>query len=572
MPDEKHSIPRQQASIPLAAASRGMSSSAAAAMLGAVQPRAARGGWQPPAPAELQRDFPQYEIVAMIGRGGMGAVFSAWQRSLDRLVAIKILPPDIEDGLGNFAQRFKQEAKAMAQFHHPGIVAVYDAGETPAGLLYFIMEFIEGTNVQQLLAAQGRLPVEQALGIAAHVCDALACAHRHGVVHRDIKPANIMVDTEGQVKVADFGLAKVAARESGLLTMTSVTVGTPDFMAPESLVPGVQVDGRADLYAVGVMLYQMLTGQLPRGRFVAPSRAVPRLDRTLDVIVDRTLQPERDARYASAIELRAALEPVLARAVAKSHRTLVVSGARPRRSRLLLALAVIVAVGVALWFAFGGKGARPSSPALQRVEATTPGAGADGLKPWTTLRSATKDQPFINTLGMKFVPVRGTDVLFCFWETRVRDYAEYATAVAVNQAWTRQQMGGMPVGREPDHPVCAVNWEDANGFCQWLTEKETAAGKLPKGVKYRLPTDEEWSHAVGLPKEPGSTPKERADNKRGDYPWGDEYPPKGKAGNFGDTTFHEKLNAPGQMFREIHRRFCDDRAGGQLRSESVWDL
>lgn len=188
----------------------------------------------------------------------MGAVYQGWLRSLDRFVAIKILPLGIEGGDGDFAARFRREAKAMARLKNPGIIPVHDAGETPDGLLYFVMDYVEGTDAQKLIAAQGRLPPEQALAITTHVLDALAYAHQHGIIHRDIKPANIMLDHEGHVQVAHFGLARSISGDTSLLTGSQVTMGTPDFMAPESRIGTVPVDHRGDLYAVGVMLYQML--------------------------------------------------------------------------------------------------------------------------------------------------------------------------------------------------------------------------------------------------------------------------------------------------------------------------
>jgi formylglycine-generating enzyme required for sulfatase activity len=164
----------------------------------------------------------------------------------------------------------------------------------------------------------------------------------------------------------------------------------------------------------------------------------------------------------------------------------------------------------------------------------------------STAKTATKDTPFINTLGMKFVPVPGTKVLFSIWHTRVQDYAEFAKAQEaagkkVDGSWKTQAKDGVPVGREPDHPVVGVSWEDAQAFCQWLTAKETAEGKLPQGMKYRLPTDAEWSTAVGLPPEMGSTPKEKNGKNGVDFPWGKDYPPTKKVGNFADESFHARF-------------------------------
>jgi len=170
-------------------------------------------------------------------------------------------------------------------------------------------------------------------------------------------------------------------------------------------------------------------------------------------------------------------------------------------------------------------------------------AGVAVMKPTEVAGlTASKDQPFVNSLGMKFVPAPGTEALFCIWSTRVKDYAEYARVEKVDDAWKKQERDGWPVSREPDSPVVGVSWNDANAFCQWLTKRETSAGKLPKGFKYRLPTDEEWSRAAGLAEEDGATPKERSGKNQVDFAWGTEYPPsKADAGNYADAAFHEKF-------------------------------
>jgi serine/threonine protein kinase len=270
--------------------------------------------WQPPTPEDLAPELPQYEILGLLGRGGMGAVYKARQKSLNREVAIKVLPPTIEDADMHYAERFIAEAQSMARLEHSNIIAVYDAGQTPGGLLYFVMQYVQGTDVAQMIAASGKLPPEHAYAITAHVCDALAYAHKNGLIHRDIKPANIMVDMEGRVKVADFGLAKAVDAQTGF-TQSNMAVGTPDFVAPEALIPGMPVDGRADLYAVGVMLYQMLTGSIPRGAFKPASVMVPGLDARFDQIVFKAMQVDREERHSSATELRQHLDSILMPAV-----------------------------------------------------------------------------------------------------------------------------------------------------------------------------------------------------------------------------------------------------------------
>jgi serine/threonine protein kinase len=335
----------------------------------------------------LQASFPQYEILGILGRGGMGAVYQGRQKSLDRLVAIKILPPGLEDVGANFAERFKREAKAMARFAHPGIVSVFDAGETADGLLYFVMEYIEGTDVQKMVRENGPLPPEHALSITAHVCDALAYAHKRGVIHRDIKPSNIMVDREGQVKVADFGLAKLATDDSaGPVTSTNTSMGTPDFMAPEALYRIGQIDHRADLYAVGVMLYQMLTGELPRGIFEMPSVHRPGIDPRFDAIVARAMQKNPDKRYASATEIRTDLDQI----VPAPHRSAVQAVPPPSPAPQ----AAIRAES-------------PAPPA--RKMASSPGSGARRSRSWLWLTSGVAATLLLFAAGSMFFHDQATD-------------------------------------------------------------------------------------------------------------------------------------------------------------------
>ena len=323
--------------------------------------------WQPPSVEDLQRLLPQYEVQAFVARGGMGAVYKGVHRSLRRTVAIKVLPPEMEDGDMQYAARFKHEAQAMARLSHPNIVAVHDAGEvelekTRRGgeeetgrqkeggtLLYFVMEFIEGTDVQQLIASEGRLDPQRAMSITTAVCEALAFAHEEGIIHRDIKPSNIMLDKKGRVKVADFGLAKAVNLENTLLTGTNMAMGTPDFIAPEALIGGsMRVDGRADIYAVGVMLYQMLTGKVPRGRFQLPSAVVQEIDPRLDAIVDKAMQTDRERRYSTASEMKTDVE-----SVTRSAGTPVGSdqsgdrAAKSKQQRIMPIVAAAVVVAVA---------------------------------------------------------------------------------------------------------------------------------------------------------------------------------------------------------------------------------
>ncbi|HTB82081.1 MAG TPA: serine/threonine-protein kinase [Candidatus Sulfotelmatobacter sp.] len=260
---------------------------------------AKQGAFTPPSVAELAAKFPRLEILELIGKGGMGAVYKARQRQLDRIVALKILPPGIGDDPA-FAERFAREAKALAKLNHPNIVTLYEFGDA-GGQFYFLMEFVDGVNLRQLLHA-GRISPREALAIVPQICDALQFAHDQGIVHRDIKPENILLDRRGRVKVADFGLAKIMGGEgdepvaagqvaTGSIALTDAgkMMGTPQYMSPEQKENPGEVDHRADIYALGVVFYQMLTGELPGKKLEAPSRKVS-IDVRLDEIVLRALE------------------------------------------------------------------------------------------------------------------------------------------------------------------------------------------------------------------------------------------------------------------------------------------
>lgn len=200
-----------------------------------------------------------YQIMEEVGRGGMASVYRAYQSSLNRYVAIKVLPPQLAYD-EEFVHRFLREARAAASLNHPNIVTVHDVGEQD-GLYYIVMEFLEGQTLKDLIQREGALSPERAARILAQVAAALDYAHQRGFVHRDIKPANIFVGPDGRVKLTDFGIAR-AASEVEQLTRTGMLVGTPEYMAPEQAA-GNPIDHRTDLYALGVVLYQMMTGQVP---------------------------------------------------------------------------------------------------------------------------------------------------------------------------------------------------------------------------------------------------------------------------------------------------------------------
>jgi serine/threonine protein kinase len=291
----------------------------------------------PPTPEEIAKFFPQLEIIERLGRGGMGVVYKARQPRLNRLVALKLLAPERENDPA-FAGRFEKEAQALARLSHPNIVTIHDFGEA-GGMYYLLMEFVDGVTLRQLLNAS-RVSAREALAIVPQICDALQFAHDHGIVHRDIKPENILMDRLGRVKVADFGLAKLVesgrpghsgvANKGGVgrteissagdaaapgtdalreLTEAGKVMGTPQYMAPEQVSHPADVDHRADIYALGVVFYQMLTGELPGKRIEPPSRKV-QVDVRLDEVVLRALEQKPELRYQQASVLKTQVETI----------------------------------------------------------------------------------------------------------------------------------------------------------------------------------------------------------------------------------------------------------------------
>ena len=340
------------------------------------------GSPQPLAPEEIAKFFPQLEIIERLGRGGMGVVYKARQPRLNRLVALKILAPEREKDPA-FAGRFEKEAQALARLSHPNIVTIHDFGEA-GGMYYLLMEFVDGMTLRQLQNAS-RVSPREALAIVPQICDALQFAHDHGIVHRDIKPENILMDRLGRVKVADFGLAKLVGAERGsasrssdenpdaigqsessntdgraaghrpalqALTEAGKVMGTPQYMAPEQVSHPAEVDHRADIYALGVVFYQMLTGELPGKQLEPPSKKV-QIDVRLDEIVLRALEQKPELRYQQASVLKTQVETISA-AAPKSETLAPNSESLPRLSRFqsialkvvsLLVAALLVLIG-----------------------------------------------------------------------------------------------------------------------------------------------------------------------------------------------------------------------------------
>jgi len=339
----------------------------------------------PPSPADIAPHFPQLEIIELLGSGGMGAVYKARQRGIDRLVALKILPSEAAGDPG-FAERFTREARALAKLNHPSIVALYDFGHIH-GLHYFIMEYVDGLNLRQLEQA-GRLSPREALQIIPQICEALQFAHDEGIVHRDIKPENVLLDKKGRVKIADFGLARILGHEPEdfRLTRAREVMGTPHYMAPEQVEKPQTVDHRADIYSLGVVFYEMLTGELPLGRFAPPSQKV-QIDVRLDDVVLRALEKEPARRYQQAHEVKTDMETILTQPPASTvgaAPTLTRSAIRQalsRRQAVVVAAAavlILVAIGaVMVWKRASAARAEAQAAALEALLAQDKGNLAD---------------------------------------------------------------------------------------------------------------------------------------------------------------------------------------------------
>jgi serine/threonine protein kinase len=322
-------------------------------MVAAMVPTAhSDGGSRQPSPSleAVAAAFPQLEILELIGQGGMGIVFKARQPKLNRLVALKLLPASLAEGDTAFAGRFEREGQLLARLHHPNIVAVHDSG-TAGEFFYLIMEFVDGVNLWQAMRARRFTPA-QALSIVPRICDALQYAHDEGVLHRDIKPENILLDGKGRVKLADFGIAKLladldpaaplSATANINLTQSGSALGTPRYMAPEQRETPADIDHRADIYSLGVVFYELLTGELPREHFAPPS-AKTDADPRVDAIVQQALEKERDRRQGSARQMKTQVESITGRASRALAKP--VSAGRVMLIHALLAIACLWLLG-----------------------------------------------------------------------------------------------------------------------------------------------------------------------------------------------------------------------------------
>jgi serine/threonine protein kinase len=498
-----------------------------------------------------------YELTKVLGKGSFGITYLGIDRKLGKKVAIKELIPDsivtrIEGGMVAVQsdsresdwewakERFLEEASALAGFKHPNIVEVHQLLEAN-GTVYMVMDYLEGESYEARLQRIGCEPNETSVRrVLEPLLDGLEEVHAAGLLHRDIKPANILLRPGIQPILLDFGSARKLLEEKSVMT-SLVTHGY-------SPIEQYQINGKqgpwTDIYALGTVCVRAITGEKPpmamdrisEDDFAWLSSSpregyTPRFLRAIDWAVrvkpkDRPNNigewresfgwPPRKRRVEKQAPAENPVFPSLAPSPKAAQPAPVAAPTPKARSRgwkpLAATLLMVAAAGGAiLWLVVGGQPpARPNPSAAKTGNAATPPATVKPKPPSLPL--------FENSLGMKFAPVPATKLLFSIWDARVRDYRAFVQETG--RSWTEPNFT-----QGPDHPSVNVSWEDAQAFCQWLSAKEKR--------KYRLPTDEEWSLAAGLPPESGSSPKEKDGQIKNVYPWGTTWPPPPGVGNYG---------------------------------------
>lgn len=445
-----------------------------------------------------------WRIIGTLGAGGMGRVYHAESEADGTQAAIKVLDQRWSDDPAMVA-RFQNEARLLQSLDHPNIVRLIESTETDDGRLCLVTELVQGCDLGRLLRAE-KLAHERAFAIFDKVCAAVEHAHEHGLIHRDLKPSNILVGRDGEVKLADFGLAREVHEANevsviGGLTATTDQFGTAYYIAPERMLSTAPPAPTMDVYSLGVLLYHLLTGQMPLGNYTAVS-VLTGLPRELDAIIARALDADASKRTPQVSELHGK-----AMQLWRDH------SAGTLRSRKLRR---IISIAAGLLLITGGAigGAWWQNERMKPKPIVFP----DPAK-------ATQSQPWTNSLDMKFVPVPGTKVLFSIYETRRRE-ADAFIQVSMNaldipwlegesarileqfnrSLWNLQgddgewtnfsyKEPGWPV--TPEHPVFFVSGIDAHRMCSWLTWKERKEGRLKANQRYRLPTTEEWLAACG---------------------------------------------------------------------------
>jgi formylglycine-generating enzyme required for sulfatase activity len=443
---------------------------------------------------------PGYELLQQLGRGGMGEVRLAKETTSGRLVAIKFLSAQSGEDTTNQTKRFQREAELMSQVPHPNVVSVFKVG-TSDGQPYLVMEYVDGGDLRKRLPTGQPLPIAQVRALVGPIAAALSHLHQQGILHRDLKPENILLQSGQTPKLADFGLA-VAETQVGSLTLSGMAMGTLGYVAPEQHYR-LPVDERADQFSLACVVYEMLTGQKPLGAFKRPSEHNPQLSETVDAVVMRALQEDRDDRYANVAEFAAALDLALASARPK----------RPRARTIVALLALAMAVGVSLWIYFHSL-QKPLDPDHGLLKPLGEMTNSIGMKlvlvpAGEFLMGADEDDPsaeekekpqhrerIANPFYVSVYEVTMGQFRAFVEDAKYRTEAETDGGGLKHNTQTRQIEKDPNLNwRKPDwrgvakenQPVTQVSWNDAVRFCEWLSRKE--------GKEYRLLTEAEWEYA-----------------------------------------------------------------------------
>src|ERR1051326_1052171 len=469
----------------------------------------------------------RFLLTRPLGQGGMGEVWLALDEQLKERVALKFLPSEIRTNPSALEHLLREMAKGR-RLAHPHIVRLYDLHQPLEEPAFIAMEYVDGPSLETLRMERENkvLSWDYLRKPVAQLCAALEYAHGEGVIHRDLKPDNLLIDSRGRLKLADFG---VAAMVSELVRHGTQNADiTTAYVSPQQLQnkPPQVTD---DVYALGATIYHLVTNQTPfenetsKTWETAPEPPTQQLAR---IGIENPLPPDVEAMVMACLANEPGQRPQSVAAIAqwlgldiedRGPTETVEAGqeetpsardeeASPtNRKTMLVTGGVIVALALLGGLLFWKARHAPRATAVHNWP---------GAQRWT------------NSLGMVFVPVAGVEPLFSIWKTRVQDYQAFVEATA--HWWEKPSFA-----QGPTHPAVNIHWEDAKDFCGWLTQRERAAGVLGSNQFYRLPSDAEWSLAVGLGEEPGNTPKEKDGKIQGVYPWGKEWPPRRGAGNYG---------------------------------------
>lgn len=480
----------------------------------------------------------RYTLIRKLGEGGMGVVWLAQDDHLREEVALKFLTAQVQADQ-EALEGLRRETARAHRLTHPNIIRIHDFHSFAGEMAFISMEYVPGKTLAEMRHDQpGEVFAWATMApLLDQLCEALAYAHQEGVIHRDLKPANMMVDAKGRLKLADFGIAAILSETVNRVSVQNSRSGTLVYMSPQQMT-GETPQLADDIYAFGASLYHLLTGKPPfyqgdvqyQVRHIPPPLLGERLaefnlenqvPEQAAAAISACLAKSPQERPPSMEAIRQQLRQADGENFPRAETKLPAANPQAHRGRLLwiagiLAALLVLGVGI-LYLDDGQKDSLPTIP--DRASIPT------GTERWT------------NSLGMVFVPIPNVKGMFCIWECRVCDYKPFLDATSRSspaaRGWTQRYSS----------PAVNVSWNDATAFCAWLTQREVKSGWLTSKQSYRLPTDAEWSIAVGLLPETGASPRDKSGGVRNLYPWGTRWPPpKGMAGNYAPKLKVDKFD------------------------------